>query len=78
MNCKQKRIKKQQLIKLYGCYCFWCGQCLPKNELTIEHLIPKSRRGSNSLENLRLACLTCNRKRGNSLFPPGWSQGSCY
>jgi 5-methylcytosine-specific restriction endonuclease McrA len=44
--------------------------CLPEEKLTLDHLKPKSRGGSNSLENLRLACFPCNNSRGNSLYPP--------
>lgn len=71
MNPQQKQNKKRQLIHTYGCYCWWCGQNLPPQQLTFDHLLPKSRGGSNSLENLRLTCFTCNNKRGNSLYPPG-------
>jgi 5-methylcytosine-specific restriction endonuclease McrA len=70
MNTKQKRKIKQKLINFYGLKCWWCQECLPKNKLTIDHLVPKSHKGSNSLENLRLACLPCNKDRGNSLYPP--------
>ncbi|WP_083637061.1 HNH endonuclease [Leptolyngbya sp. 'hensonii'] len=44
--------------------------------MILDHLKPKSRVGSNSLENLRLACLPCNNSRGNSLYPPRQSR-SC-
>ncbi len=70
MKSKQKRAKKAQLIEEYGSLCWWCGRCLPEEELNLEHLKPKSLGGSNSLENLRLACVLCNRSRGNSLYPP--------
>lgn len=39
--------------------CIYCGR--PAN--TIDHLIPKSRGGSNEHENLAPACLTCNRTK---------------
>lgn len=55
---------------MYGSKCWWCQEGLPENKLTIDHLVPKSHKGSNSLENLRLACLPCNNDRGNSLYPP--------
>lgn len=70
MNQKQKRNKKAQLILEYGSICWWCGEHFSPSQLTIDHLKPKSRGGSNSLENLRLACSCCNHSRGNSLFPP--------
>ncbi|MGM3309080.1 HNH endonuclease [Anabaena sp. WFMT] len=71
MNSKQKQSKKRQLIDMYGACCWWCGKSMSIETLTIEHLHPRSRGGSNSSENLRLACLTCNHSRGNSFFPPG-------
>lgn len=70
MNPKQKRAKKAQLLREYGSCCWWCGCYLPPEKRTIDHLFPTSRGGSNSLENLRLACLPCNNSRGNSLFLP--------
>ncbi len=70
MNPKQKKSKKKQLSNKYGECCWWCGCRLPLDKLTLDHLKPKSRGGSDSLENLRLACFRCNHSRGNSLFPP--------
>jgi 5-methylcytosine-specific restriction endonuclease McrA len=76
MNPNQKRAKKAQLISDYGSRCWWCGHCLSEKKLTLDHLKPKSRGGSNSLENLRLACFPCNNSRGNSLYPPQQSFAS--
>jgi 5-methylcytosine-specific restriction endonuclease McrA len=70
MTSKQKRARKAQLISDYGSRCWWCENCFPVQALTLDHLKPKSRGGSNSLENLRLACFPCNNSRGNSLYPP--------
>jgi 5-methylcytosine-specific restriction endonuclease McrA len=70
MNTKQKRKKRNKLIDEYGSRCWWCGRDLPQEQLTLDHLKPTSKGGSNSLENLRLACRECNSSRGNSLFPP--------
>jgi 5-methylcytosine-specific restriction endonuclease McrA len=70
MNPQQKHNKKAQLLSEYDSRCWWCGCYLPSEKLTIDHLKPKSRGGSNSLENLRLACFKCNNSRGDSLYPP--------
>jgi 5-methylcytosine-specific restriction endonuclease McrA len=74
MSPASRHRKRQQLLQMYGNYCCWCGKQMKKSERTIEHLIPKSRGGSNNISNLRLACFTCNNSRGNSLLPPGISQ----
>lgn len=71
MNSKQKQKKKEKLVEYYGSFCYWCGSYFPVKELTLDHLNPKSLGGSNSFENLRLACRDCNQTRGNSPYPPG-------
>ncbi|MGG6269968.1 HNH endonuclease [Leptolyngbya sp. AN10] len=70
MNSKQKHSKKSQLLRRFGSLCWWCQCSFSSEQLTLDHLIPKSQGGSNSLENLRLACFPCNHDRGNSLYPP--------
>lgn len=73
MNSQQKSNKKKALIELgFDSCCWWCGKKSPLEQLTLEHLIPKSKGGTNSQENLRLACKPCNNKRGNSFYPLNW------
>jgi 5-methylcytosine-specific restriction endonuclease McrA len=72
MTPKQKKRKKDQLIREYGSQCWWCRHQLPAKSLTLDHIKPISKGGSSSLENLRLACRPCNQSRGNSLYPPEW------
>lgn len=76
MNTKQKRSKTKKLITEYGSVCWWCGSNLLREQVTIDHLRPKSKGGSHNLENLRIACKSCNEKRRDSLFPPGFSAHS--
>ena len=42
--------------------CLYCGST--KN-LTLDHLVPKSRGGSSSWTNLATACMRCNTKKGD-------------
>lgn len=44
--------------------CQYCGRKLPKHELTIDHVIPRSRGGKTTWENVVLCCIRCNRKKG--------------
>jgi len=44
---------------------FTCQYCNSKSDLTIDHVIPKSRGGKDTWENLTTACNTCNVKKGN-------------
>lgn len=71
MTKKQKDARKHRLANEigFGWCCFWCRKHLPAEQLNLDHLIPKSKGGSNNLENLRLTCYRCNNSRGDSLFP---------
>ncbi|MCI0488954.1 MAG: RNA-guided endonuclease IscB [Blastocatellia bacterium] len=43
-----------------------CAYCKKKDvPLQIEHIVPKSRGGTNRISNLTIACQSCNQKKGN-------------
>ena len=48
--------------------CQYCATVLPSGELTLDHVIPRSRGGSSTWENLVACCHGCNRRKGNQ-FP---------
>jgi 5-methylcytosine-specific restriction endonuclease McrA len=48
--------------------CQYCGVILPSAELTLDHVIPRSRGGLSTWENLVAACHACNRRKGNHLL----------
>lgn len=48
--------------------CQYCGTVLSSGELTLDHVVPRSRGGSSTWENLVACCHPCNRKKGNHLL----------
>ena len=44
--------------------CQYCAKTFPERELTLDHIIPKSRGGGNTWTNLVAACKKCNQKKG--------------
>lgn len=50
----------KSLLKRDGDECWFCGGPL-KNDITIEHLVPRSVGGGNDLKNLVLAHSECNQ-----------------
>lgn len=45
--------------------CQYCGTRPAKEELTIDHIVPRSKGGRSSWENVVLACQSCNSRKGN-------------
>ena len=45
--------------------CAYCRKHFGLNALTIDHIIPSSRGGETSGENLVAACFSCNQKKGD-------------
>jgi 5-methylcytosine-specific restriction endonuclease McrA len=42
-----------------------CQYCGSRDQLTIDHVFPKSRGGKDTWENLVAACVPCNNRKGN-------------
>jgi len=44
--------------------CQYCGKRFSTSELSLDHVIPRSRGGNSSWENLVCACIKCNVRKG--------------
>ena len=53
---------RNYLLEKHGRKCFYCGKTVSGFE--VEHMLPKSRDGSNRIDNLTLSCHDCNEKKG--------------
>jgi len=45
--------------------CQYCGARPPVPELTIDHIIPRSKKGRSTWENCVVSCRQCNERKGN-------------
>src|SRR3974377_1871192 len=45
--------------------CQYCQRVLPSSELTLDHVVPRSRSGETVWENLVACCHGCNNRKGN-------------
>ena len=55
-------LSRKNIIKRDHHQCQYCGKM--EGPLTTDHVIPKTRGGTDSWENLVCACATCNKKKG--------------
>ena len=45
--------------------CQYCGEKKAASDLTLDHILPRSRGGDNSPVNIVTACVSCNNRKGN-------------
>ena len=45
--------------------CQYCHKSMPSVEMTLDHVIPRSRAGESAWENLVACCHQCNNRKGN-------------
>ena len=58
--------KRRRVLEVYGNICWLCHQ--PIDGLpSADHVLPRSRGGSDDIENLRPSHLRCNIARGNRM-----------
>jgi 5-methylcytosine-specific restriction endonuclease McrA len=70
-NFKRDRIRvKFSRLNIYtrdGSKCQFCGTRFESEELTFDHVIPRSRGGKTTWENIVTACVPCNKQKSNRL-----------
>jgi len=60
---KRVMLTRKNILKRDSHQCQYCGR---RNvALTIDHVIPRDRKGGDTWENLVCACVKCNNKKGN-------------
>ena len=68
---KEARIRRNRhaaVVAEHGAICWLCLKPIPDGGLTMDHVIPRSKGGRTTRDNLRPAHVSCNQKRGNG--PP--------
>lgn len=71
----QRQARMEALMERHKKRCFYCNIVVrvlrkkraphPRDMATEDHLVPKSKGGSDLLDNLVLACNECNNQRGD-------------
>ena len=61
-NCRDN---KERLYGIQGGFCHGCREHFQSRNLTVDHIIPKSKGGTDHFGNLQLLCGHCNSTKGN-------------
>lgn len=49
-------------------HCAYCGQYVPREKMTRDHVVPMSKGGATILANLVCACETCNQLKADMML----------
>lgn len=55
---------RRMVIERDGLRCVYCDLDLTNNEVHIDHVIPESKGGKTSFDNLQVTCRKCNLEKG--------------
>jgi len=58
------RFNRRNVFARDGNQCQYCGRHFPTSELSLDHVVPRSRGGLTSWENIVCACVACNVRKG--------------
>ncbi len=58
------RFSRYNIYARDNCTCQYCGLRLSRHELNLDHVIPRSRGGTSTWENVVCSCHECNRHKG--------------
>ena len=60
---------REYVFKRNNYQCQSCGKNKQQAKLTIDHIIPLAKGGSNDMSNLQTLCFKCNRQKLHHLDP---------
>ncbi len=58
------KFNRRNLFARDGNRCQYCGKRFPTGELSLDHVMPRSRGGGTDWENIVCACVRCNVRKG--------------
>lgn len=66
---RQRHKKIREIVVLRdGLVCCYCEIPLTRENFTLDHIVPSSKRGTFNATNLTVSCSSCNNKRGSESF----------
>ncbi len=63
-DAHRRKITRRAVFARDGWTCQYCGS---RSNLTVDHVIPRSKGGDSSWENIVASCAPCNRRKGDRL-----------
>lgn len=64
-----EKIDREYIIARDSGICHLCGKKPPRHLIELDHLVPLSKGGNHTADNLRVSCRRCNRVRNDGRLP---------
>jgi 5-methylcytosine-specific restriction endonuclease McrA len=64
LPAQEVKFNRRNIYARDGNRCQYCGCKAPTSELSLDHVVPRSRGGRSTWDNIVCACLDCNVKKG--------------
>lgn len=70
LSSLEKQAAMAFLSRNYG---DWCAKCGSRDNLTIDHILPRTAGGSDELDNLQILCASCNATKSDRIVSDGFA-----
>ncbi|MFA5266076.1 MAG: HNH endonuclease [Opitutaceae bacterium] len=67
LPCKELKLTRSNVYDRDKSTCQYCGRGFPREELNLDHVIPRDRGGKTTWENIVCSCIPCNTRKANRL-----------
>ena len=64
---KEVKLTRNNVFERDKDTCQYCGNILEREDLNLDHVIPRDRGGKSTWENLVCSCIKCNSRKANRL-----------
>lgn len=64
---KEVKLTRQNIYERDNHTCQYCAQRLDRQDLNLDHVLPRQRGGQTTWENVVCSCIPCNTRKGNRL-----------
>ncbi|MCB1106273.1 MAG: HNH endonuclease [Opitutaceae bacterium] len=67
LPCKELKLTRNNVFERDKNTCQYCAKVLPRDELNLDHVIPRDFGGKTTWENIVCSCIKCNSHKANRL-----------
>jgi 5-methylcytosine-specific restriction endonuclease McrA len=67
LPCKELKLTRNNVFERDKNHCQYCAKVFPREELNLDHVIPRHYGGKTTWENIVCSCIKCNSRKANRL-----------